>query len=85
MADYWQGCFAPAAMHNSGGGLAMYRKCLHCGGHALEGSLSAHARWCAKERQKSLTLAAFDALESADRRTAIDRRDEVRAAARSAL
>lgn len=45
--DTWQSRFGPAAEHDAGGGIAMYRRCLLCGGHALEGSLSAHARFCA--------------------------------------
>lgn len=46
--DYWQAHFAPAAEHNASGGYAMYRRCLKCSAHALEGSLSAHASWCDK-------------------------------------
>lgn len=48
--DYWAGRFAPAQEHNAGGGRALYRRCLKCNGHALIGSLSAHASWCDREQ-----------------------------------
>lgn len=84
-ADFWQGRFAPAALHNAGGGQTMYRRCLKCGGHAMEGALSVHARWCDKEQHKTLVLAAFDELTAGDRRDRNAARDDVRTAARSAL
>lgn len=49
-ADYWTGRFSPASLHNAGGGMASYRRCTQCGGHAMEGALSAHARWCDREQ-----------------------------------
>jgi hypothetical protein len=82
--DYWQDRFAKAAMHNAGAGSAMYRKCLRCGGHALEGSLSAHARWCDKEHAVAV-LKAFDDLTHTDSRAAAERASEVRRSARNAL
>lgn len=78
--DYWAGRFTEGAMHNAGGGYAMYRTCLRCGGQVLDGSLSPHARWCDKQ-----ILAAFDALAGDDRRAIADHAAEVRRAARSAL
>lgn len=76
--------FHAAAEYNAGAGIAMYRKCRRCGGQALEGALSAHARRCDKQHAAA-TLAAFDALSADDRRARIDRATEVRIAARDAL
>lgn len=84
VADFWHGRFAAPAQHNAGAGTAMYRSCLRCGGQALEGALSAHARWCDKQAIKAMTLAAFDDLTRVDRRQFVNRRDEVRAAAKAA-
>lgn len=59
IADFWQDRFAPAAQHNAGAGFTMYRKCLCCGGQAMEGALSAHARWCDQQQaQKAILRAA---------------------------
>lgn len=54
--DYWAERFAHPEVRDMGGGRAYYRQCRTCGGHALTGSESAHARWCDAEQDRIRAL-----------------------------
>jgi hypothetical protein len=76
--------FHSVVMRNQGGGIAPYRQCRCCGSFAMEGALSAHARWCDQERNHAV-LAAFDGIKSGDRRQHKNAAGAVRSQAKSAF